>query len=98
MRIDDNVDIRPDGSARCVHCSTALGHRDSGTLSLAIVREDVPSAAGPSVHAPAELFTDRPIVFRQRLCPGCLVALSTEITPADEAEFRTWTVRTEPDD
>jgi hypothetical protein len=95
MRVDDNVELLPEGSTRCVHCRTTLGDRERGPLADAICRVRPPTTLGPGVRALPALFTDRPIVVRHKICPGCLVALATEIVPADEVEYRSWTIDAE---
>ena len=92
MRIDDNVELLHDGATRCVHCQTVLGHTGSGTLAQALTVTRPSREAGPSVHVDPATFTDRPIVLRQRICPGCLVLLATEIVPGDEVTHRSWQV------
>lgn len=92
MRVDDNVELLPDGSTQCAHCSTSIGDGGGGALAGALVVERPAAAVGPGLRAAPSLFTDRPIVLRQRLCPGCLVALATEVVPSDEPEFRSWQV------
>jgi len=92
MRIDDNVELLEDGTTECAHCGTQLGKAGGATLSeaLNLVRES--REAGPSVRVDPAVFTDRPIVLRQRICPGCLVLLATEIAPGDEEGYRSWQV------
>jgi len=36
----------------------------------------------------AEVFVDRVMLLRQRLCPGCYIVLQTEIVPVGEPEWR----------
>ena len=96
MRIDDNVEMLADGTTRCIHCQTTLGDTRTDTLGLALTREGASQTAGPSVHAAPSLFTDRPIVLRQRFCPSCLVLLATEIVPSDEPCMRAWNLTTKP--
>ena len=92
MRIDDNVELRADGTTACSHCGHTLGDSRESPLRQAIKRERSSREAGPSVHADADLFVDRAIVLRQLFCPGCLVLLLTEIVPADEPTYRSWSV------
>jgi N-methylhydantoinase B len=88
LQLDDNVVLDADGSTSCRHCGTALGSRHDGLLARALTRERPPSAAGPHIRVPAATFVDRAMVLRHRLCPGCLVALATEIVPVGEPEWR----------
>lgn len=92
MRIDDNIDLADDGTTTCLHCGATLGSSPGEPTREAIVRERDSRAAGPSVHEDPKLFVDRPIVLRQRFCPGCLVVLATEIVPSDEPSFRGWSM------
>jgi len=92
MRINDNVVLEDDGTTACAHCRTQLGKSPDHPLERAVTREQPSSAAGPGVHVDPSTFTDRPVVLRQTFCPSCLTLLSTEITPSDEPEYRTWEV------
>lgn len=92
MVIDDNITLAEDGRLLCAHCGEELGPDPSAGLTRAIRRERPSSDAGPGVHADPSLFTDRDIVLRQAFCPSCLVLLSTEIVPADEPEYRRWSL------
>lgn len=85
--IDDNLEQLPDGQVVCRHCSGVLGDA-AHPLRQALVRETSPAAAGPSVREEARLFTDRPVVLRLSLCPGCLTQLQAEIVPGDEPSSR----------
>ena len=87
MYIDDTLELAEDGTVACRHCSVVTGTA-SDPLSAALVRERAPREAGPSVRADAGNFTDRPVLLRQVLCPGCLVLLQAEIVPADEPSWR----------
>jgi N-methylhydantoinase B len=86
--VDDNVVRRADGTYHCVHCDTLLGDRSGTYLEKALRRESPPEKAGPQIRAPAGEFIDAPVVMRQMLCPGCYVALHTEIVPASEPARR----------
>jgi hypothetical protein len=88
MHIDDNLEGGGDGTVTCRHCGAVTGTLDA-PLRDARVRESDPRAAGPSVHAEAGNFADRPVLLRQVFCPGCLVQLQAEIVPADEPSWRT---------
>jgi N-methylhydantoinase B len=46
------------------------------------------SEAGPQIRRKPELYVDEEIVFRQWCCPGCFVALQTEVVPAGEPTYR----------
>ena len=87
MHIDDNLDLRGDGTVACRHCSTLTGTA-SDTLGGALVRPSSPREAGPSVRADASNFADRDVLLRQVFCPGCLTLLQAEIVPADEPSWR----------
>lgn len=75
---------------RCTECAAELGTA-LDPYENAIRREQPSTAAGPGVRVAPEVFTDRSVVLRQQFCPNCLVLLNTEIVPADEPEYRTWT-------
>jgi Acetone carboxylase gamma subunit len=92
MKIDDNIQITDDGIVTCAHCATALGEAGAQPLAHAIVRERPPVEAGPGIRADPATFTERPVTLRQLFCPQCLVLLATEIVPADEPSFRSWSV------
>jgi hypothetical protein len=88
MHIDDNLDLRDDGTVVCRHCSTVTGTaRDP--LGGALVRQSSPREAGPSVRADSSNFADREVLLRQVFCPRCLALLQAEIVPADEPSWRT---------
>jgi hypothetical protein len=88
MHIDDNLDLRDDGTVACRHCSTVTGTaRDP--LGGALVRQSSPLEAGPSVRADSSNFADRDVLLRQVFCPRCLTLLQAEIVPADEPSWRT---------
>jgi hypothetical protein len=91
MKIDDNLETTDDGRVVCSHCGAELGKSVHEPLSTALRHESASTNAGPGIKADPALFTDRPIVLRQQFCPGCLVLLSTEVTPGDEPEYRKWT-------
>jgi hypothetical protein len=88
MQIDDNLDLRDDGTVACRHCSAVTGTaRDP--LGGALVRQSSPREAGPSVRADSSNFADRDVLLRQVFCPRCLTLLQAEIVPADEPSWRT---------
>ncbi len=87
LYIDDNLEQHTDGRVTCRHCETVVGDA-AQPLGSARVRETAPRTAGPSVRENANLFTDRPIVFRQTFCPECLTLLQAEIVPGDEPSSR----------
>src|SRR5262249_37538112 len=83
VRIDDNLALMENGEIACSHCGTVVG--DSATyLSRATLREGAPDLAGPQIKGHPEKHTDREVIYRQLLCPGCGVAFQSEIVPADE--------------
>ena len=88
LQIDDNLEQRPDGVVACRHCGAAVGVA-ADPLREALVQERNPREAGPAVRAEPRHFTDRRVVLRLTLCPGCLTQLQAEIVPADEPSFRT---------
>jgi N-methylhydantoinase B len=86
-RIDDNLVLEESGEIACSHCGTIVG--DSATyLSKATKREGPPDLAGPQIKGRPEKHTDREVIYRQLLCPGCGVAFQSEIVPADEGPGR----------
>lgn len=88
VRIDDNLRLGENGEIVCAHCETVVG--DSATyLSKATLREGTPDLAGPQIKGHPEKHTDREVIYRQLLCPGCGVAFQSEIVPADEDPGRT---------
>jgi len=92
MTGNDNILIDSNGKTSCAHCGARLGDAASNPIALAVHRRSPSSHAGPGVHADPGLFTDRAIELRQSFCPSCLVLLTTEIAPADEPQYRGWTL------
>ena len=90
MEIDDNLSLAADGTVRCRHCAALIGKGRDEPYSAALRSERPAMDAGPGVHAHPSHYTTREIVLRQAFCPGCYVALATEIVPRDEAGFRDW--------
>lgn len=88
MHIDDNLDLRGDGTVACRHCSTVTGTA-ADPLGGALVRQSSPREAGPSVRADSSDFADRQVLLRRVFCPSCLALLQAEIVPADEPSWRT---------
>lgn len=88
LRLDDNLVSRADGLVSCAHCGYVVGERGSDYLCYALRREGAPSEAGPQIRGNPKLFVDESVVFRQWCCPGCRVALLTEVVPADEPVYR----------
>lgn len=88
MRIDDNLILR-DGDYSCAHCGTLAGRAGEPFLSAALLIESDPGMAGPQVRGNASEFIDSKVVFRQRVCAGCTVALQTEVVPEEDVEMRT---------
>jgi len=93
MDIDLNLTLTGSGTINCRHCSTLVGDSATDPMAHALSNERASTAAGPGVHADPAQFTDRPILLRQRFCPGCLALLATEIVPAGEPTFRQWTLQ-----
>lgn len=92
MQIDDNLEVSGTGDVTCRHCGAALGNASDNPLANALRREQPSTEASPGVHVAPAAFTDRTVVLRQAFCPSCLALLSTEIVPADEPEYRSWSV------
>jgi hypothetical protein len=90
MNIDDNVIVGENLATHCRHCNHLLGTANTSPLAHALRRQSPATAAGAGIHADARSFSDRPVVLCQAFCPGCLSLLGTQVTPADETEFRTW--------
>ena len=89
IRIDDNLVQDASGEIRCAHCEEVVGSRDDDVyLSKALRLVRPPVAAGPQIRGDQRLFVDREVSFRQVCCPGCGVALISEIAPDDDEEFR----------
>ena len=93
MDLDLNLTVGAGGHVECRHCGAMVGTSTSTPFDQAVRNEQPSSAAGPGVHADPARFTDRAIVLRRVLCPGCLVLLQTEIVPADEPTYRQWSLR-----
>jgi N-methylhydantoinase B len=88
-RLDENLVVDAGGGVRCGHCDRLASAAGEPFLSRAVeVRRD-PGAAGPQVRDSGERFVDARMVFRQRCCAGCGVALLTEVVPADDPRLRT---------
>ena len=96
--VDDNIARNDAGEFHCRHCGALLGQDAGPWLEHALRREFPAVNAGPQIRARPETFVDTPIVMRQCLCPGCYVALRTEIIPADEPERRSCRIASIPDD
>lgn len=90
MKINDNIQLYPDGRFVCSHCEHELGSNREGPFANAIRRQRPSQDAGAGVRAAPEHFTDRPIGLRQVFCPNCYVLLATEIAPTDEPFYRHW--------
>lgn len=88
LRLDDNLVVTADEMVRCAHCGYELGKRGPNLLGAAVIREGAPEEAGPQIRGRPAHFVDEAIVFRQFCCPGCYVALLTEIVPAGEQSYR----------
>lgn len=58
-------------------------------MTTEAVRRLDDNLAGPHVRDSGERFDDVPVLFRQRCCAGCGVALLTEVVPADDPLLRT---------
>ncbi len=95
-RIDDNVVVDREGRWRCGHCDTSLAERGQNYLNGALLHEGPTSEAGPQIRGEPHEFVDMPVVFRQFCCPGCYVALLSEIVPAEEVQYRLKQLATEP--
>lgn len=93
MDIDLNLTRTDTGAVVCRHCSAEVGPSTDRPLAGALRHERPSTEAGPGVHADPARFTDRRIVLRQAFCPGCLTVLATEIVPADEPNYRNWSLR-----
>lgn len=86
-RLNENLVIRLDNMIRCAHCEVVLGDTNQ-PLKNAILREGAPSLAGSHIKSHYQLHVDRPVIFRQLLCPACFTSLSAEISPSDEPSPR----------
>jgi N-methylhydantoinase B len=89
LRMDDNLVVGVDRIVRCAHCGTTIGERGKDQMKYAVERRGEPTIAGPNIRGTAGKFVDEIVVFKQQCCPGCNVALLTEIVPADEQNYRT---------
>lgn len=90
MKINNNTVVEG-STVRCAHCSAELGTYPDNPFAKVAHAVQPSTAAGPGVRVPPTEFTDREVVLRQSFCPECLTLLSTEIVPADEPDYRTWT-------
>ena len=79
--LDDNLAIVDGNELACRHCGERLGPPDG--LHIALVKGE-PALAGPGVRADAEQFVEGDIAFHQTLCPSCMTAIHTAISPADD--------------
>ena len=66
----------------CSHCGHIICRKDEDFLSHLRVFEGSPSEAGPQVWPEPSTYIDARVVFRQYYCPGCYVALLTQVVPA----------------
>ncbi len=85
-----------EGRWRCAHCATPLAERGQNYLEGALRHEAPSSEAGPHIRGNPQEFVDMPVVFRQFCCPGCYVALLSEIVPAQEVQYRLKRLAGEP--
>ncbi|PFG66188.1 hypothetical protein [Enemella evansiae] len=93
MNLDVNLAADDDtGAVTCRHCGATVGDSVTAPMEHALRNERPSVAAGPGVHADPAAFVDRPILLRQAFCPGCLTLLATEIVPAGEPSYRTWSL------
>ena len=86
-RLNDNVEI-DDGTVRCAHCSAVLAEPGEAFLHRALLRRGDISLAGPHVQPVIPPFVSREVEFRQLLCPGCGVALQTEVAAVADTGTR----------
>jgi N-methylhydantoinase B len=86
-RLNDNIEI-DGGAARCVHCGTVLAEAGESFLRRALLRRGDISLAGPHVRPVIPPFVNREVEFRQLLCPGCGVALQTEVAAVADTGTR----------
>jgi N-methylhydantoinase B len=87
-RIDDNLMLDREGRWRCANCGTAVAERGQNYLHGALLHEGPSAEAGPHIRGEPREFVDMAVVFRQFCCPGCYVALLSEIVPAEEGQYR----------
>lgn len=92
MIIDLNLETDAAAAVVCRHCGRRVGDSVTNPMTHALRRERPSTEAGPGVHADPMLFVNRTVLLRQAFCPGCLTLLSTEIAPADEPSYRTWSL------
>jgi N-methylhydantoinase B len=70
-------------SVVCAHCETLIGRVGENFYDALPRQEGPPSTAGPQIWNDPAVYIDREVTFRQYYCPGCYVALHTEVVPAD---------------
>lgn len=86
MIIDLNLETDAAAAVVCRHCGRRVGDSMTDPMTHALRRER------PSTDADPALFVNRKVELWQAFCPGCLTLLCTEITPADEPSYRTWSL------
>jgi N-methylhydantoinase B len=85
VRLNENV---AQGEARgtlvraCV-CGQVLAGPGENIWDGVVQIVGPPSLAGPQVVADPGVFVDTEVEFRQFCCPSCLIALTTQVVPAD---------------
>jgi N-methylhydantoinase B len=87
-RLNDNVEI-DGGTVRCAHCQATLAEAGEPFLRRALLRRGDISLAGPHVQPVVPPFVDQDVEFRQLLCPGCGIALQTEVAAVADTGTRT---------
>ena len=88
MRIDDNVSYSEEnGKPRvvCNHCGHVIVEGSLAYLDHLVTYHGPVSLAGPQIASNAHVYIDKEVVFRQRCCPSCWTAFSTEVVPVDHS-------------
>jgi N-methylhydantoinase B len=81
-RVNAYVRASDDGSLTCTHCHHELPGTAASYPSELPFYEGLPRDAGPHIFPDPSVYVDARVVFRQYYCPGCYIALHTEVVPA----------------
>lgn len=80
----------------CRHCGHEIGEAGGDYAKYLPCHVGQPTEAGPRIWSDASAYIDQDVVFRQYYCPGCYVAVRTEVVPANHP--RIWDqVATKPE-
>ena len=83
IEVNENLVVTLGGPApvvSCAHCGHVI--TESGDIRSGLAfHEGVHTEAGPQIYPEPERCVDARIVFREWYCPGCWVAVLTQVVP-----------------